>query len=60
MPDILILEFYESRPTRFSTLIQRVKVWEIDPIQLTATELEEVIETQKILGKTYEICRQTS
>lgn len=60
MKDIIIVEFYEERPIRFSTSTQRVKVREIDPSQLTIIELDELIETQKRLGRTYEINRQTS
>ena len=58
MPDTIILEFYEQRPIRFSSLTERVKVREIDPTQLTITELEEEIETQEMLGRTFEISRR--
>ena len=55
--DTIILEFYEQRPTQFSSVPDRVKVREIDPTQLTITELEEEIEIQEMLGRTYEIKR---
>ena len=58
MPDTIILEFYEQRPTRFSSFPERVKVREIDPRQLTAIELEEEIETEKMRGRSYQISRR--
>ena len=55
--DTILLEFYEQRPSRFSSLTDRVKVREIDPTQLTIDELQEEIETQEMLGRTFEIKR---
>ena len=57
MPDTILLEFYEQRPTRFSSFPERVKVAELDVAQLTVTELEEVIEIQEMLGRTFHIKR---
>ena len=55
--DTIILEFFEHRPIRFSSLTERVKVAELDPTQLPVLELEEVIEIQEMLGRTFEIKR---
>ena len=57
MPDTIILEFYEQRPTRFSSLTDKVKVAEKDATNMTATQLAKLFEIQEMLGRTFEIKR---
>ena len=57
MPEQILLEFYEHRPTRFSAVPQRVKVAELEAGHMTVDQLEKVFEVQEMLGRTYEIKR---
>ena len=57
MPDTIILEFYEHRPTRFSNLTDRVKVAELDVSKMTVPQLDKIREIQEMLGRTFEIKR---
>lgn len=55
--DTIILEFYEARPTRFSSLTDRVKVAELDVSKMTVPQLDKIREIQEMLGRTFEIKR---
>ena len=57
MPDQVLLEFYEQRPSRFSSFSARVKVAEIDAGHMTVPQLEKLFQIQEMLGRTYEIKR---
>jgi len=57
MPETILLEFYEHRPTRFSAVPQRVKVAEADVTKMTVGEVDKIAEIQKMIGRTYEIKR---
>ena len=58
MNDTILLEFYEQRPTRFSSFPARVKVAELDAGHMTVPQLEQLFEIQEMLGRSYEISRR--
>jgi len=58
MPDQILLNCFEHRPTRFSVFPQRVKVAEADVTKMTVGEVDKIAEIQKMIGRTCEIKRQ--
>ena len=57
MPDQVLLEFYEQRPIRFSSLTERIKVAEKDVSRMTVPQIEKLLEIKEMLGRTFEITR---